>query len=351
MATPPTGQTWKVYYYAGTQRIAMRVVTSTGGNTLYYLHGDHLGSTSLTTDSNGNRVGELKYYPFGATRYTWDSTPTDRRFTGQRHDSSLGSLYDYGARMYSPAVGRFLSADNIAADPQKPQYLSRYSYVLNQPLRFTDPTGECPKGDKVCEKIVADIETQFGIKLVDGTAIWLTNTAQSILDGLQEMLKQFQAINAKATTDDIKALFGGSTFYRDKDAGGNYAVAVAGTVKFSNAWAGLGQTKRQFYMVHEMGHLWDSRYQFLHWFNNDISQGFAREVGAKGYNCFLGLCKYDPGTDISPSVDHRRDSASEDWAESFASVMIPAMGRSIGPKRTQYVEDEVNQWVTSTFRP
>ncbi len=56
LSAPPTGQTWKTYYYAGSQLIALRVLTSTG-EALYYLHSDHLGSTSLTTDNNGAAVG------------------------------------------------------------------------------------------------------------------------------------------------------------------------------------------------------------------------------------------------------------------------------------------------------
>ena len=44
----------------------------------------------------------MKYYPFGETRSTWGGTPTDRRFTGQREETGLGSLYDYNARFYSP---------------------------------------------------------------------------------------------------------------------------------------------------------------------------------------------------------------------------------------------------------
>ncbi len=61
----------------------------------------------------------------------------------------LGSLYDYNARHYSPALGRFLSPDTIVPSPGNPshgdflrsQSLNRYAYVLNNPLRYTDPTG------------------------------------------------------------------------------------------------------------------------------------------------------------------------------------------------------------------
>jgi hypothetical protein len=74
-------------------------------NGVYYLHADHLGSASLTTDANGNPNSQLRYLPYGAPRsgYPTGSVPTDYRFTGQRSEgATLGSLYDYGARFYSP---------------------------------------------------------------------------------------------------------------------------------------------------------------------------------------------------------------------------------------------------------
>ena len=77
--------------------------------------------------------------------------PTDRQFTGQRWEASLG-FYDYVARQYNPVLGRFLQADTIIPDPANPQSLNRYAYVLNNPLRYTDPTGHayCPTGNAHC---------------------------------------------------------------------------------------------------------------------------------------------------------------------------------------------------------
>ena len=69
---------------------------------------------------------------------------TDRHYTGQRSfEASLGSLYHYQARWYSPVLGRFLSPDPIVPEPGNPQALNRYSYVVNNPLRYTDPSGHC----------------------------------------------------------------------------------------------------------------------------------------------------------------------------------------------------------------
>ncbi len=69
--------------------------------------------------------------------------PTDRQYTGQRWDADLG-LYDYRARTYDPALGRFIQPDTVVPEPGDPQSLNRYAYVLNNPLRYNDPSGHCP---------------------------------------------------------------------------------------------------------------------------------------------------------------------------------------------------------------
>ena len=127
-----------VYYPAGG---AMRV-----NGTLYYMLKDHLGSASVVTDSSGNIVGEQRYYPFGETRLATGTLYTDKLFTGQRNIAGLG-IYHYGARFYSPKLGRFLSADTIVPGYANPQAFNRYSYVFGNPLRFTDPSGHRPCGD------------------------------------------------------------------------------------------------------------------------------------------------------------------------------------------------------------
>ena len=71
------------YYLVGGQRIAMR----TPNNSVSYLLTDHLGSTSLTTNSTGVVTSELRYSPWGETRFTSGTSPTNYRYTGQRQDS------------------------------------------------------------------------------------------------------------------------------------------------------------------------------------------------------------------------------------------------------------------------
>ncbi len=85
----------------------------------------------------------------GETRLSTGSIFTDQLFTGQREMTGLG-IYHFNARFYSPKLGRFLSADTIVPNVANPQDLNRFSYVGNNPLRYTDPTGNrtCGDGEK-----------------------------------------------------------------------------------------------------------------------------------------------------------------------------------------------------------
>jgi RHS repeat-associated protein len=98
---------------------------------------DHLGSTSLLVDTNGSVVERSEYFPYGAI----ESGGSEKYgFTGQENDADTGLMY-YGARYYSPGYRVFVQPDTMLPDPYDPQALNRYSYCLNNPLRYTDPSG------------------------------------------------------------------------------------------------------------------------------------------------------------------------------------------------------------------
>jgi len=129
-----TGSTITKYYYAGAQRIAMRT-----NGTLNYLLGDHLGSTSLVTDSTGVKINEQRYKAWGETRYTFGSEKTKYQYMGQFSYTSDFGLYFYNARWYDPSLSRFAQADSII--PGGVQGYDRYAYVNNSPVRYSDPSG------------------------------------------------------------------------------------------------------------------------------------------------------------------------------------------------------------------
>ena len=101
---------------------------------------DHLGSTTLTLDEDGDRISELRYKAWGETRYEYSNTPTDYQYTGQRREDRLG-LDFYQARWYDSSLGRFIQADTLVPNPNNPQDYNRYLYAYNNPLVFNDPTG------------------------------------------------------------------------------------------------------------------------------------------------------------------------------------------------------------------
>ncbi len=121
-----------------------------------YLHKDHLGSIETLTDQNGTFVENFSFDAWGRRRtfsltggtFALNYTPADPRpaanvsrgFTGHEMLDAFGLVHMNG-RIYDPLVGRFLSADPIVQEMDNLQNLNRYSYVLNNPLSLTDPTG------------------------------------------------------------------------------------------------------------------------------------------------------------------------------------------------------------------
>lgn len=134
------GATGVIHLFASTTRIAS---VRTDG-TIQYYHGNHLGSASVITDSTGTVKETIEYLPFGSYRVRQDldgSFPNvNYTFTDQEDDDETG-FYNYRARLYDPLLGRFISADSIIPEPGNLQAFNRYSYCVNNPLVYTDPSG------------------------------------------------------------------------------------------------------------------------------------------------------------------------------------------------------------------
>jgi RHS repeat-associated protein len=111
-------------------------------------------------------VGELRYKAWGESRaadYPDTATPTDLRFTGQRLYEGLG-LYHYGARVYDPALGRFLSPDTLVPGQDAAAW-DRYAYALENPVKYIDPSGHYVCENENCKG--PDRSTQAQIKLIN----------------------------------------------------------------------------------------------------------------------------------------------------------------------------------------
>jgi RHS repeat-associated protein len=119
---------------------------------LNYLLKDHLGSIHTVLDENGLIVARMYFSAFGERQEANWQTPmtsflytplndlTTRGFTGHEQVDSMGIIHMNG-RIYDPRLGRFLQADPVVQAPKNGQSLNRYSYALNNPLSYTDPSG------------------------------------------------------------------------------------------------------------------------------------------------------------------------------------------------------------------
>jgi RHS repeat-associated protein len=152
---PASGSTTERLYVGGSAYDAPAVYIRTGGTggtwTLHYIHRDHLGSITAITNTAGAKVAEYSFDPWGRQRnpanqqaYAPDAAPSlllGRGYTGHEHLPAFG-LVNMNARLYDPVLGRFLSPDPYVQTPNFSQNFNRYSYGLNNPLMFTDPSGE-----------------------------------------------------------------------------------------------------------------------------------------------------------------------------------------------------------------
>jgi len=103
--------------------------------TLTFIHQDHLSSTILATNEQGEVVSRQSYYPYGSTQNTQGALPTERAYTSQVSDTDTTGLYYYNSRYYSTRIALFSQPD------EKSEHINRYVYVESNPVTNTDPTG------------------------------------------------------------------------------------------------------------------------------------------------------------------------------------------------------------------
>ena len=149
-------QTYYPCRYAEINCLAAICVRRNGVDSMYYVHPDRLGSYTHITNTNKQVIRNLHFDPWGnvktdANWLAFDSTTLSgnlagtfrfsRGFTGHEHYADL-KIINMNGRLYDPVIARFFSPDNFVQAPGFTQSYNRYSYCLNNPLQYTDPSGE-----------------------------------------------------------------------------------------------------------------------------------------------------------------------------------------------------------------
>ncbi len=150
---PVTGSsTERNHYYLAGQLVAVRVKVAGQTGAFYYFYTDRQGSVHALRKADGTWVNGnyARYDAYGGYRTLPATTVnpgiSDRGYTGHRMNNTgndLGLIY-MNARYYLPEVGRFIRPDTIVPEPANPQSFNRYTYTLNNPVNFTDPSGHDP---------------------------------------------------------------------------------------------------------------------------------------------------------------------------------------------------------------
>ena len=150
-----------VEWFGGVASAPVTVNPPPSGDTVTYIHTDALGSPVARSDSGGNVISRTSYEPYGRTAS--GVTPTIG-FTGQVNDADTGLVY-MQQRYYDPVAGRFLSVDPVVTEPNKGTNFNRYSYVADNPFKYTDPDGRQARtiGNSYCESYGCAGEAQVGI--------------------------------------------------------------------------------------------------------------------------------------------------------------------------------------------
>ena len=142
--TTTTDYCGNVVYENGVQKLLLTdegYVTLSDNKYHYYLK-DHQGNNRVVINQSGTVEETNHYYPFGGV-FASSGNVQPYKYNGKEYDGKKGlNWYDYGARMYDAALGRFMTVDPLA---EKYYPMSPYGYCLNNPIKFIDADGRLPR--------------------------------------------------------------------------------------------------------------------------------------------------------------------------------------------------------------
>jgi RHS repeat-associated protein len=213
---PSTGETTVFVYDAAGKLIEeySTVVASTNDAKVAYLTNDHLGSPRINTDANGAVTARHDYHPFGEEIATSQrgsglgyATDTVRnQFTGYERDNET-ELDFAQARYLANSFGRFSSPDPLQASARArmPQTWNRYTYALNNPLRFVDPDGMDVNvlDEKAKNLLLKTLPEEIRAKVQAAIEKGKGNLTKGALDKIKSKDENFAALKVLVNSKEI----------------------------------------------------------------------------------------------------------------------------------------------------
>jgi RHS repeat-associated protein len=335
---------------------------SSGQAGLQYFLSDHLGSIVVVTDASGTLISQQRYLPFGGVRENVGNiTQTDYGYTGQRNlDSGIG-LMDYKARFYSPYINRFIQPDTIVPGMFNPQNLNRYSYVRNNPIRYTDPSGHVIGKALYAGDADLAFSQVYGIKFTGDFSKNGWGKSQNILavvEAVKKVGKKFTESSGGSSGDAFKEVYGAVHFQWGKcgecNGAGGYAYgyqkkegyyliafeSITGIKSDDTIERGVKN------VVHELGHIYD----WTHYdrvtdtrASNRMSSDFTRDVLLRPNITTSEGTRWD--WQQSPSNER-----NEIFADMFIAWTYNAWNTSADPLTVEVVKN-ANTWMNGLANP
>jgi RHS repeat-associated protein len=340
------------YYSFGGKLVGMRRANQASGNGQYRIAGDHLGSSTLVLDtSSPPQVVSRQYHkPYGEVAWQGGGTPmqgiTAIGYTGQRLETDSGLMF-YNARFYDTFLAHFVSADTIAPDPRDPKTRNRFSYVLNNPIKYTDPSGNCVANSaqerQRCREAVEDLSA-LGVDVDEGCEADAGGGAcrqftfaelELIIESIRDLMKaanwDVADFRRQMGTDN-----GNHIKLRNRDFNGGATIPLGGIPNetlYGQSGGSTGEKLWQLdmyalrqgerndrlnmksYIVHELAHVWDVASSGRN--SAFVSQNGWRDEKLPSQYAYNKMAQADRG-EIS-----RDDAIAELFAEVVAAQVYP----------------------------
>ena len=221
---PPTLAPGQALYVQTASPVSLEVPDPT--LRIRYYHQDHLGSSSVITDSTGGLVDEVAYYPFGMPRNEYRLRQIEEHYTFTQKERDQESRLSYfDSRFLACNLARFIRVDPLAAEPppswlESPQSLNAYGYVVNNPLKFSDPSGQDRERANPQETKPKILVMYGGTQFTDFAEHTHHNSRAEFENALKAAYREEGGQNAeyvavdisKMTQDQFKKFFKGSSY-------------------------------------------------------------------------------------------------------------------------------------------